>query len=353
MAYIEGIGAISPQNSFPGKFPFDVQGVETPYLSCLEPNYKDFINPRASRRMSRIIKMAVTASLIALKDAALQIPEGIIVGSGLGCVAETEKFLSAMITDKEKFLNPASFIYSTHNTIASQIALLLQCKEYNQTYLHGQHSFESALLDALMLIREKSSQNVLIGGVDEMTPNLYAITKRFGLWKKNPINNLKLIDSGSKGSIPGEGASFFVLSHQKGNNSYARVKGISTVFNTDKHFDIQEWLIDFLSRYQVEVGDLDLCLLGKNGDITQDGVYVQLESNLLKNCPCGFYKQLCGEYYTANSFAVWLAANILKSQFVTPEILNVNQTVSTVRNVLIYNQSWNRNHSLILMKSCR
>ena len=48
----------------------------------------------------------------------------------------------------KNILTPTSFIQSTHNTVGGQIALELQCKGYNFTYVHGSNSFESALLDA-------------------------------------------------------------------------------------------------------------------------------------------------------------------------------------------------------------
>ncbi len=303
--------------------------------------------------MSRVVKMGTTASLMALDDSVEPIPDAIIIGSGMGCVTDTEKFLTSIITDQEKFLNPTSFIFSTHNTIASQIALLLKCTNYNQTYVHGALSFESALLDASMLLRENICKNILIGGVDEMTSNLYAVTKRFGLWKRKPVNSLNLINSGSKGSIPGEGAAFFVLTDRQGKNSYAEVKGVSTVFDTDDDVAIEDRLLDFLNRYQCTVNDLDLCLMGNNGDIRYDHVYTRLETNLLKNRPCGYFIHLCGEYFTATSFALWLASNILRNQFVPAEILSGEKEPSNLRNILIYNQSRNRNHSMILLESCR
>ena len=52
-------------------------------------------------------------------------PDAIITGTGLGCLEDTEKFLTAMVTNKEEFLTPTSFIQSTHNTVSAQIALLL------------------------------------------------------------------------------------------------------------------------------------------------------------------------------------------------------------------------------------
>ncbi|PIX32882.1 MAG: beta-ketoacyl synthase, partial [Bacteroidetes bacterium CG_4_8_14_3_um_filter_31_14] len=48
----------------------------------------------------------------------------------------------------------------THNTISSQIALILKCHGYNSTYAGRGACFETALLDAKILINEEHLQNV-------------------------------------------------------------------------------------------------------------------------------------------------------------------------------------------------
>ncbi len=148
--YINGTGAISPQTTHTEDFPFSVTEHEQVVLSCQEPDYKELIPPRTSRRMSRVIKMGVASALMALKDAGMEVPDAIVTGSGFGCMTDTEKFLESISENEEKFLNPSPFIHSTHNTISSQIALMLKCTGYNQTFVHGSFSFESALLDGMM-----------------------------------------------------------------------------------------------------------------------------------------------------------------------------------------------------------
>ena len=60
-AYINGIGMISPQNTTePGNFLEEVVEHHADYLKCVDPNYKSFIEPILSRRMSRLIKMEST-----------------------------------------------------------------------------------------------------------------------------------------------------------------------------------------------------------------------------------------------------------------------------------------------------
>ena len=80
-----------------------------------------------------------------------------------------------MIELNEEMLPPTAFIQSTHNTVAAQIALMLKCHAYNNTFVHKGISFESALLDGIMLMRDNEASNFLVGAIDELTDNSYII----------------------------------------------------------------------------------------------------------------------------------------------------------------------------------
>jgi 3-oxoacyl-[acyl-carrier-protein] synthase II len=350
--YINGAGAISPQPTFEGSVTCEIKHGEVSRLKAIEPDYKEFINSRSARRLSRVIKMGIASALTALKDADLRLPDAVIAGTAYGCMVDTEKFLSSMIENDEKYLNPASFIYSTHNTISSQVALQLKCTGYNQTYSHGATSFETALLDGSMLLSENGVQTVLVGGIDEMTDNLFAITARFGLWKRQPGDHLEIFSSQTKGSIPGEEAIFLLLGNRQTQSSYAKLLESTTLHGSISDSELEGWMRQVLSRNQLGLDDLDLCFLGKNGDIRFDGIYDRLEKGLLKSISCVNFKHLCGETPTVSSFACWLAANLLKKQEI-PESIHPHQTeVSGLNNILIYNQDRNCEHGLILLQSC-
>ena len=100
--------------------------------------------------MSRIIKMGVRR-MECLKEAGVENPGAIITGTAYGCLADTESFLTKMVENKEELLTPTAFIQSTHNTVGAQIALMLKCHNYNNTFVHRGFSFENALLDAIII----------------------------------------------------------------------------------------------------------------------------------------------------------------------------------------------------------
>ena len=347
--YINGLGAISPQNTHSGSFPFELTNHNNVQLSCVEPDYKEYMSPRTSRRMSRAVKMGVAAALMALNDKETDKPDAIITGSGLGCMQDTEKFLQAITENQEKFLNPAPFIHSTHNTISSQIALLLKCMGYNQTYVHGPFSFESALLDAAMLLKDGTHHTILAGGIDEMTPNLFAITRRFNVWKKNDLNSQRLLTSNSKGTIAGEGAGFFKLQSNATEDSVAQIIDVKTIFSSSGKKEPEFHTKEFLENNSTSLDEIDLCFLGKNGDNRLDGLYTSLQTSLFNNKSIAVYKHLCGEYLTSTAFATWLAAQILRHQQVPKFVMHEGRLPHSINKVLIINQFRHDHLSLVLL----
>lgn len=153
------------------------------YLRSQDPDFKQFLNPMQARRMGLILKRAIAVSLTALKDAGIECPDAIFTGTGLGCMENTENFLSAMCRDGEEMLPPTYFMMSTHNTISSAVAILLRCHGYNCTYSQKDISFESALLDAFIQLQAGRMGNALVGSHDETTPDTYRLLKGTGYFE--------------------------------------------------------------------------------------------------------------------------------------------------------------------------
>ena len=168
--YIQGIGLISPQETYSTEsFLENIVEHDTEMLNSVGPVYKEFINPIQLRRMSRLIKMGISTAKISLADAGVEMPGAIISGTGLGLMEDTEKFLMSVLDNNEEFLTPTAFIQSTHNTISGAVAIALKCNNYNNTYAHRGFSFESALLDGILLVNDGDADNILIGGFAEIT----------------------------------------------------------------------------------------------------------------------------------------------------------------------------------------
>lgn len=337
--YLHSAVSISAQNTFgTDNLSEEIKEISAKKVEAIHPNYKDYIAPMALRRMATGVKMGVATAKKALLDANIPEPEAILTGTGMGCIEDTEKFLNNIISNEEEFLTPTSFIQSTHNTVGAQIALGLQCKAYNNTYVHGALSFESALMDAHLLIQQEEAKNVLVGGIDELGTEFVDAVRM--LEDENP-NGIK---------VPiGEGASFFVLSseYKKDGVELLDVESFSHL----KQDSIQEILHDFLNKNHLTHSDIDGLILGNNGD-SFDAYYNIFRSGFSKEIALLTYKNRIGEFHTASAFGLYLGYQSLKWHTVPTGYLQNKLSNRPIKTLLLYNQSKGRDHSFILLKSC-
>lgn len=351
-AFINGMGIISPQQTW-GEESFlnAVQDYKSNALTCIEPDYTQWISQQQLRRMSRIIKMGTASAKMALAQASLEKPDGIITGTGFGCLEDTETFLSKITDLHEEALNPTPFMQSTHNTIGSQIALQVQCRGYNQTYTQSAFSLEQSLLDALMVLTENPNQNILTGGVDELTSTSHSIQSRFGKYREDVESTLALLEKPAKGTIAGEGASYFILSGKSTSSSLASVAGVDMYYQLDEA-ELTERIMFFLKENNLSPDDIDLLLVGKSGDDKNDRHFDYIISSHFAKSSIGAYKHLCGEYAVSSAFAMGLGAAILDKGNIPDGVL-LKDEKRFPEKVLIFNSYFQDHHSLILLESCR
>ncbi|TRO66420.1 beta-ketoacyl synthase N-terminal-like domain-containing protein [Christiangramia sabulilitoris] len=347
--FVNGMASISPQpeNIFNTGLP---ETFNENILPALDQDYKSIIKPMTLRRMSQGVKMALFCSKRALLEAESDKPDAILVGTGQGCMQDTEKFMENMLVSEEGLLSPTSFIQSTHNTVAGQIALDLNCNGPNMTFTQNSVSFESALLDAMLQITDEDFNNILVGGVDETSKEITGFQKLDGQIKEEKINNLHLFRSKTTGTIISEAAAFFILGKHKTPKSYAEMLDVE-IFNAIDISDLNSSVLSFLNRNGLTVSEIDAVILGKNGDLRFDLYYDKIQKGLFSDiCQIGF-KHLVGENNAVSSYAFWLASKILKEQTV-PEIFKLNTINCTKPGfILIYNQYLGRNHGLTLLRS--
>ncbi len=302
--YLSAASTISHQPTF-GHAGFSAALVSLDAASALiSPDYKAYIDAGLLRRMSKILRMSVACAKDCVVQAGIEQPDAIVVGTGLGCLQDTEKFLNTALT-VEGLLPPTSFIQSTHNTMAGQISLTLGNHGYNMTHTQNTLSFEHALLDAAMLVREGDS-HVLVGAADEHIDILNDIADRLAFETPVPLTSA---------------ASFFILSGTNAGNAAARLADVYTSGGAEYG---QEEIDAFLDRNGMEIGDIDLVLHTGNP-----------LSGARQNTG---YLPLAGIYPTASAFALHYAADVLA-------------TNGGVRNVLIVNALRKTNLGLTLLKA--
>lgn len=347
--YINSAACISVQDTLNENFFQNLHPENsTQVLKAIEPIYKEFIPPAMIRRMSKTVKMSSVASHFALKEVGIENPDAIIVGTGMGCSQDSEKFLKNVIDNQEEFLTPTFFIQSTHNTVAGQIALGLQCHAYNFTYVNTSSSLEFSFLDAKLQINDGEAENVLVGSTDEQTERTMELYKLNKTIKKEENLPVDYLNSTTDGVIWGEGASFFVVGKNKTENSYAQLRDIQISSRLDLT-EIQQFIEEFLTKNNLKHDEIDAVILGFSGDAKSD-VYYTKAMDLFQNSALLYYKHLSGEFNTASGFSTFIACHILKNQAI-PEVMMINDLKKEeIKNILLYNHLGGNDHSLVLLE---
>lgn len=270
-ASIKHICSIGHQDSFHTDSCWNRLQILEENSEIIAPDYKKYIPSASLRRFSPVLRMAVTAAMECQNN--IDAPFGAIsIGTSLGCLKDTERFLQTFIQTKGNSISPTAFIQSTHNTIAGAISIALHNHAYNMTHTQNSLSFETALVDALLCVDE-GNKNVLLGAADEAIDFLNKL-------KPGLINRSLNFTSGATCMIleaPIEGRKI--------------IEDCSLDFNNQ---DVQTTIKQFLTHNGVETNALKLILHSDN-------------VNLNLNVRQVNYEQYTGLYFSSSAFACHLA----------------------------------------------
>lgn len=128
---------------------------------------RNYVPPMESRRMCTLMKASLLSSLRALELSGIGCPDAIIAATSEGMLETSCQFLQDIEDNDEAMLKPTLFMMSTHNTVASAIAIRLGCHGYNITYSQGDASSQWAMRDARRLIADGKAASVLVTSFDE------------------------------------------------------------------------------------------------------------------------------------------------------------------------------------------
>ncbi len=298
MYYIHTISSISNQDSFRNNDVYSSLRKFDAENDVVAPDYKEFIPRNALRRLSPILRMGLTCAMECQKNTNAEF-DSIVVGTALGCLKDTEKFLTNFITSTSDFLSPTAFIQSTHNTIGGQISLGLSNHSYNMTHTQNNLSFEVSLIDAMLCIND-GKKNVLVGAAEEKIPFLENL-------QPNIVADTHPLASG---------ASFFVLTDEK---KSIGIKKVDALFNIQS---VENEIKRFLATENLTVNDIDLVL-------TSNNIELSFEKTI-------HYLQHTGLHYSASAFATHVGHDFLKS--------------NPANNVLVVNHLCNDKLGLILLQ---
>jgi len=311
-----------------------------------DPDFAPHFPSLASRRMCKLLKRAVLLSRQTLKDASVTMPEGIISGTGLGCIENTEKFLWSIMNNGEQYLQPTFFMQSTHNIISSTIAIDLKCHGYNNTFVHRGASFDNALFDAWLQIRQNRINNALVGGFDELTDDYYVFFGRVGVWDFVRGASHKQNCFASEASV-----SMFV-NKEKTAQSICKITDIE-LFNHPSAENLNAGLNAMLTRAGLKLQDIDAVMTGINSNPDNDLIYNNIANACFGDRPLLQYRHIFGESFSSSALGVYAAVTCLRKGFIPAFLIkDENSDIKGVKHILVHNHWHNRSHSLILLSSC-
>lgn len=347
--YISHATVISPQHTDDETLLQPVVKDENELLHCISPDYAAVIPPMQLRRMSRILKMGIYAGISCLQKAGIIKPDGIITATGKGSMTDTERFVKDLKTYHEEALNPTPFILSTYNAVNGAIAMQQQATGYNQTYVHRGSSLELALYDAYLKLNEcDDTRHYLVGSFDELTEEYVLVKSKTAKWKTDRNNAIPLWKQhDSPGTVAGEGAAFFMMSNVQGKDAI-RLHHIKPFMVEDTE-SVKEEILHSLEKISWNINEIDMLVLGMNGDCYDDIFYQKVLENFPDDLPVMLFKHLSGEYETATGFALWLVMQYLNEKKIPPVVWYNHPPQHKPKKVMFYNHFQQNNHNILLL----
>lgn len=343
--YIKAASMVSAQDTF-GKsaLPEVLIQAENSCLHILPSDYKEYIPAASLRRMSRLVKFSLTSAFDCYGQREDFSPDAIITSTGLGCLNDTGTFLAQMHQNGEKLLNPSAFIGSTHNAVGGQIALIKKLRIPNLTHTQKEASFESGLMDAIMMLEEGEANHILVGGFDEMTPLTIELWNQMGCLTETALDKTTLLSSQNNGIVLGEGAGFFVLSADADPSCFTRLLGVEVIRSAQGN--VNTLASHFLAKYGLTSTDIDLLVVGLDGTPNTKGLLELMNADFQLATVAGF-KHLSGSFNTDTTFALWLANSAIVNENIHSDCCLRGKKDRKFETVLIVNSSKAHSYSFI------
>lgn len=335
--YINASAMVSAQKTLgDSKWTENVVLPENSCLSIQEPVYKEYIPAAKLRRMSRLVKFSLVSAFDCINQLEGDQLDAIVTTTGLGCIDDTGVFLKQMHENGESLMNPTAFIRSTHNAVGGQIALLKGLRIPNFTYTQKENTFETGLIDTMMMLEEGDANNVLLGGFDELTSLSSDLWKQMGCLSESGIDKVKLEEGSNSGVVLGEAAGFFTLSSNRKNTNSTELVDVEICRNANG--SVKELAVSFLKKNNLNIADIDLLILGLDGTARTKYLKALLDEDFQSSNIAGF-KHLSGSFDTDTCFALWMAHKTILDGNISEEVLLKSNKEKEINTILIINSS--------------
>jgi 3-oxoacyl-[acyl-carrier-protein] synthase II len=198
---------------------FDTSSFHSDIGGCIEDfDPREFMSPGAYRRMGRVSRMAVAASIEALDDSGLVLDNmdrervAVIVGTAYGSSSQVEDFYVSLLENGPRGAQPFFFPETVPNAPASHIGIFHKITGPNTTFCQNELSAEIAMCYARSILLLGLVDVALVGGVDELSPILFQCYDALGALNRTKAREGQVVDpKPGCGLVLGEGACVLVL----------------------------------------------------------------------------------------------------------------------------------------------
>jgi 3-oxoacyl-[acyl-carrier-protein] synthase II len=212
-------------------------------FACQIANWdpKDYIDPKAAKRMARFSQMAVAASGMALADSGLDLSRedsfrvGVAMGTGIGAFDDMTEGAASFLTKGR--LNPLYAPMIIPNMAGASVAMQFHLRGPNTTVTTACAASTQTLGDATHLIQRGDADVMLAGGTEaslcEVGIASFNAIRALSTRNEAPEKASRPFDRDRDGFVPGEGAGTLILeSREHAINRGARIYGEVLGFGT-------------------------------------------------------------------------------------------------------------------------
>ncbi|WP_071459143.1 beta-ketoacyl-ACP synthase II [Bacillus massilinigeriensis] len=230
-AGVSGIGAVTRLNA--EEFPAKVAGEVKDF------NIEQFIDKKDARKMDRFTHYAVAASMMAVKDAGLEIHDGnshrigVWIGSGIGGMETFEQQHETFMKRGYRRVSPFFVPMMIPDMAAGQVSITLGARGFNSCTVTACATGTNSIGDAFKVIQRGDADAMVTGGAEApITKMSFAgfCANTALSTNPDPLKASRPFDKDRDGFVMGEGSGILILEEleralSRGAKIYAEIVG--------------------------------------------------------------------------------------------------------------------------------
>lgn len=295
--FVFGGGALTPSASGSDIFDRECQNVEGSGKADISSLLKG-IPMLKKRKWARLQQIGLQSAMSALDGVDVSCDArdvAVCIGTGLGMVSETARFVESTIAHRESEPLPTAFTNSVHNAVSSLISLRFGFKALNSAVTAKEISFECALWQVWCEINSGEAAAAVVGACDEYSDyaQMFLRSKRPEYLNRHPMRDF--------------GAAYFV-----GEKSSCRSEPFAEILGIDlarrEKNDSREIgaIENFLSGCGSASGKID-ALIAPSAFSSKASSLISNMSAAMGNLETLMLDDFCGANYSASALSILAA----------------------------------------------